>query len=193
MKKILVNFDCFGVICGEIAPYIFAKYFSDPEEAARLKDEFCHPADLGLIDDYQMLGSIAERIGIEKDALIEEWNSYICLNKDIIPLIEKLGEKADLALLSNAMRYLGERCVSEFGIDRLFDKVFLSYKYGIAKPDPAYYRLCIDSFGKTYDKIYMIDDNPKNLAPLKELGVEPVLFGSVEDIINHPALGSLLK
>ena len=192
MKKTLVIFDCFGVICGEIAPYIFAKYFKDEEEAKRLKDEFCHPADLGEITADQMFTKIAERIGITKAHLIEEWESYICYNADIEPILSALSEKADMALLSNAMDGLAEGCLEKFGFGKYFDKIFLSFRHRVAKPDPAYYKLCVDSFGKEYDEIFMIDDNPKNLAPLPALGIKGVLFKDISSIKESPELSKLL-
>ena len=192
MKKVLVIFDCFGVICGEIAPYIFAKYYKDPEEAKRRKNEFCHPADLGLVSEREMFENIAAAIGIDTDSLEVEWNSYVRLNEEIIPIIKKLSESCDLAMLSNAMEGLGDRCLERFNLAPLFDKVFLSFRHGIAKPDPAYYRLCVDSFKKNYDEIYMIDDNPANLEPLAALGIKGILYENINSLLESKALSALL-
>lgn len=192
MKKVLVMFDCFGVICGEIAPFIFAKYYKDPEEAKRRKNEFCHPADLGLVTEREMFENIAAAIGIDTDSLEVEWNSYVRLNEEIIPIIKKLSESCDLAMLSNAMEGLGDRCLERFNLAPLFDKVFLSFRHGIAKPDPAYYRLCVDSFKKNYDEIYMIDDNPANLEPLAALGIKGILYENINSLLESKALSALL-
>ena len=83
MKKVLVIFDCFGVICGEIAPFIFAKYYKDPEEAKRRKNEFCHPADLGLVTEREMFENIAAAIGIDTDCrLTMEFTDFMELLKE---------------------------------------------------------------------------------------------------------------
>ena len=193
MKKTLVIFDCFGVICGEIAPFIFAKYVKDPEEAKRLKDFYCHPADLGLIDEAEVVANIAKAVGKQTQELYDEWNSYVRLNEEIIPVIKKLGESADLAMLSNATKGLGDRCVEMFGLAPLFDKIFLSFEYGMAKPDPTYYKLCRDSFEKEYDEIFMIDDNPNNLEPLHALGIKGILYKDVNSIYECEELSKLLK
>lgn len=193
MKKTLVIFDCFGVICGEVAPYIFSKYISDPNEAKRLKEEYCRPADLGEISSDELFCGMAEILGISKSKVIEEWNSYLTLKQEVIPFIEALSAKADLALLSNAVDGLVEECIDRFDFGKYFDKIFISYKYGMAKPDTRYYKLCVDSFDKDYDEIYMIDDNSANLEPLSELGIKGVLYTGVESLMECQGLAELLK
>lgn len=191
MKKTLVIFDCFGVIVGEIAPVIFRKYFS-AEEAARIKDEVCRPADLGIISEQELYDSVGAAIGESAEFVRAEYERMGCVNKSILPIIEKLGQRADIALLSNAMPGFADRLLDRFCLKPLFDKIFLSCEHNMVKPDPSYYRLCVDSFGKEYERIFMIDDNPDNLLPLEAMGIKPVLFKSAESITENLELKKLL-
>lgn len=181
MKKGLIIFDCFGVIFDDVAPKFLKKYL--PESAALdLKDELFSPADLGEISYDTLMTNLSKKLNLQKDILLKEWNSMLILNDAIIPYIEKFKKDYDIALLSNAPEKLVETLFEKHGISHLFDKIFISYKYKMAKPDANFYLLCVNSFGKSYDKIYMTDDNPVNLKDLKSIGITPILFESIKSL-----------
>ncbi len=183
MKNELIIFDCFGVIFGEIAPVIFERYFSK-EKASELKEKYFVPGDLGETTLDEIFDSMAEEIGIEREKLVKEWNELIVLNKEIIPTIEKLREEYTVILLSNAPLGFVEKIMREYNLEYLFDKIFISCNLKIAKPDPAIYMHCVNSFDKKFDKVYMIDDNLKNLEPLPALGITPIHFTSIEKMLE---------
>lgn len=183
MHNRLVIFDCFGVIFGEVAPLFLRKYLSD-EEADAIKDKIFVPADLGQITYDELLDTLAVTVGVDRDEVIREWNKLFILKDDTVELIEKLRETADIALLSNAPLGLVEKMFEEYGLTCLFDKMIVSSAIGLAKPDLEIYRYCVAQFGREYDKIYMIDDNSANLAPLKEIGITPILFTGVESVAS---------
>ena len=179
MKNELIIFDCFGVIFGEIAPVIFERYFT-PEEAKTLKDKYFVPADLGEVTLDEIFDGMAEEIGISKERLIREWHELIVLNKEIVPVIEKLKEEYTIILLSNAPLGFVEKIMKEYELEYLFDKIFISCNLKMAKPDPEIYKYCVNSFENKFDKVYMIDDNVKNLEHLHSIGITPVHFTSIE-------------
>lgn len=183
MKNELIIFDCFGVIFGEIAPIFFERYFSD-EEAAILKDKFFVPADLGEVTTDELFEKIAEELNMDKERIIKEWNELIVLNKKIIPVIEKLKTEYTVILLSNAPLGFVEKLMKEYNLERLFDKTFISCNLKMSKPDPEIYKHCVNSFDKKFDKIYMIDDNIKNLEHLPEIGITPVHFTGIEKMLK---------
>lgn len=183
MKNELIIFDCFGVIFGEIAPVIFERYFS-PDKARELKEKYFVPADLGEVTLDEIFDGMADEIGISKERLIKEWNELIILNKEIVPVIEKLKEEYTIILLSNAPLGFVEKLMSDYKLEYLFDKIFISCNLKMSKPNPAIYKYCVDSFENNFDMVYMIDDNLKNLEPLPSLGITPVHFTSIEKMIE---------
>lgn len=182
-KKRLIIFDCFGVIFGEVAPIFFKRHCS-PEQAPILKDKFFIPADLGLVTFDELFDSISEELGIPKDDILNEWNSLVRLNEPIVPVIEELRKTADIALLSNALPGFVEKIFDEHNLTRLFDRMVISCNIKMAKPDPEIYRYCVSQFGKEYDEIFMIDDNLANLEPLPALGIKPVHFTDIENMLK---------
>ncbi len=183
MKNKLIIFDCFGVIFGEIAPVFFSRHF-EGDEAAKLKDKYFIPADMGLINREELFTLMAEELSMEKQAILDEWEELIRLNENMPPVIEALGKKYDIALLSNAPTGFVENLMKEHNLEHLFDKMFVSSALKMAKPDPAIYRHCVCAFEKNYDEIFMIDDNLKNLEVLPELGIKGIHFTSIENMLR---------
>jgi putative hydrolase of the HAD superfamily len=138
--------------------------------------------DLGLLSREQFLAEIAKAVKTTPDEVEAELKNLCSLHHSLISLIEQIREFADVALLSNACYGHAEMILDGLNTRRLFDKVFISCYHGIAKPDPRFYRLCIDSFDKEYNEIYMVDDSDKNLAPLTDLGIIPVKYTCSQDV-----------
>lgn len=184
MKNELIIFDCFGVIFGEIAPVIFERYFSG-EEAVALKDKYFVPADLGKVTLDEIFNGMAEEIGISRERLEKEWNELIVLNKKIVPVIEKLRKEYTVILLSNAPLGFVERLMKDYCLEYLFDKIFISCNLKMSKPDPQIYLHCVNSFENKFEKVYMIDDNIKNLEHLPSLGITPVHFTGIDRMIEE--------
>ena len=183
MKKRLIIFDCFGVIFDEIAPIFFRNHFEE-ETAAILKEKYFVPADLGEIRRDELFELMSAELGIEKSVILNEWDELTRFRPYMAPIIEKLGEKADIALLSNAPLGFVEEIFEKNNLTRLFDKMFISSSLKMAKPDPAIYLHCVNSFDKKYDEIFMIDDSPKNLEKLPEIGITPILFTDTESMLR---------
>ena len=181
MKNELLIFDFFGVICSEIAPHWFGARF-DEEQAKRLKEHYFKPADLGEISLEELFSKMSEELDVPLGELKKEWNALIEIDFELVAFIERLKKYYTLALLSNAPLGMVESLLVKYDLNRLFDKVFVSSKLKMAKPDPQIYTHCVNAFSAEFAAVYMIDDNPANLAPLDKLGIVPVLYKSINDI-----------
>lgn len=190
MKKVLVIFDCFGVLCDTIVGrYLEGK--ATKEEIDALTATVAKDGDLGRISREQFLAEIA-KVAKTTPKDVEDGLKNLCsLHEDLLSLIKQIREFADVAVLSNAFYGHAEMIIDGFDIRKNFDKVFISCYCGMAKPDPRFYQLCVDSFDKEYDEIYMVDDSDKNLVPLKDLGIIPVKYTCAEDV--EKALGKYLS
>ncbi|MBR5438440.1 MAG: HAD-IA family hydrolase [Clostridia bacterium] len=181
MKNKLVIFDCFGVIFDEIAPPFFRRHF-DVETAAVLKDKYFIPADMGEITRDELFDRMSQDLGMKKEDILKEWDELIRLREYMVPEIERIREKADVALLSNAPLGFVESLFEKNNLTRLFDKMFISCNLKMAKPDPKIYLHCVSSFGKIYEEIYMVDDSLQNVEKLGELGITGVHFKDVTSL-----------
>lgn len=181
MKNKLIIFDCFGVIMGEVAPVFLRKFLPD-DEASPLKEKLFVPADLGEVTYDELLSNMAEALGIDKEEMIHQWEELFVLQEAIVPVIKKLRERYNVALLSNAPLGVVEGILDRYGLWDLFEHAVISCNVKMAKPDEKIYKHCISLFGKDFDEVYMVDDSFANLEHLPEIGIKPIHYKSVEDL-----------
>ncbi len=182
MKKTLIIFDCFGVLCNEISPRWFRLRYEE-EEAKRLKKEYFNNADLGDYDIYELLDRLSKGLNIKKEVIIEEWRSLVGVNYELIDFIKNnLKDKYHLALLSNVVRGNVELSYGDKDFfNKIFDKTFLSCDYHMRKPMHEFYEVVINAYKNAdIDKIYFIDDNESNLKGLDDLNIIPIKYVSNE-------------
>ncbi|MFD4373710.1 HAD-IA family hydrolase [Streptomyces sp. NPDC127049] len=79
-----------------------------------------------------------------------------------------------LALLSNSFGLDPFNPYEHVGIWDLFDVHVVSELEGLAKPDPAIYRLALERIGLPAERCVFVDDHEANLPPAAELGITTV-------------------
>jgi putative hydrolase of the HAD superfamily len=99
------------------------------------------------------------------------------VDADMRALVERLraAKRVKLSLLSNANRGYTERFRAR-GIADLFDDVVVSGDVGLAKPDPAIFRLAAERLGVSPAACLMIDDQPQHLDGAAATGMRTHLF-----------------
>jgi FMN phosphatase YigB (HAD superfamily) len=181
-KNTLIIFDCFGVITSEIAPIWFNNRYQK-DEAKALKEKYFGGADRGTKNISELVSDLSNGLNIPREIIIKEWKEIFSVNYELIEYIKVLKEKYYIALLSNAPEGLVESILDKYNLHNLFDRIFISSTYLMAKPDREFYELCIDSF-EFVERIYMIDDNDKNLINLDLLGIKAIKFVSNEELFK---------
>ena len=190
MKKILVMFDCFGVLCDKLCSVFLDKH-TTPELAAKITENLIAAAEIGEMSRDEFFDALCAELGMERSDVEAEFDSLTIQHKELVPVIEKIREFADVALLSNAYEGHAESVLQKFDLTKLFDKIFLSWQCKLAKPNPEFYLHGVKSFGKDYDEIYMVDDTQKNLDPLPAIGIIPIKYVTHESVVA--ALSKYIK
>lgn len=177
MKRLYI-FDCFGVVVTDVSADWMDRHCTEEQKAYILKNIF-RKVDTAAITHDQMYSLLAEQIGVTKQSVIDEWEEMLRVKYDTLELIDKLRKQGHvIALLSNASVEYIDYLFTKFGLYKYFDKMFVSARYGYAKPDRELYKICIDGFTEKFEKIYFTDDNPVNLQNLDEFGITAVQFTS---------------
>ena len=179
----LIIFDFYGVIGGEIAPKWFRNHFEQPL-ADELKSKYFIPADQGLYTFSETLEMMAKDLGFSYDEILKEMLSYVRVNNELLDYILKLRKNNDVALLSNAAKGIYDILFPNLVLEDYFDKLFISAYHNMQKPDLKFYNLCVNSFNKNYDEIYMIDDNIKNISHLDVIGIKGILYSNNEKLFK---------
>ena len=183
MKNELIIFDFFGVCCAEIAPVWFAKRHKK-EEIPALMEKYFVKADMGDVTMDELFAEMSADLNIPVPVIKAEWEPLFVLNYALFDYIQKLREQYTVILLSNAPLELLDDLLDKNGLRKYFDKIFISCHMKLVKPNLEIYRRCIESFSNKFDKVYMVDDNIKNLEHLGEIGVTSVLFRSNDDVFK---------
>ena len=101
--------------------------------------------------------------------------------------IKKIGLRT--AILSNMGDSVLANMQREFDwLDR-FDVLVWSYQHGIAKPDPAIYRHTLAQLRTQPAETLFIDDRPVNVEAAQALGMQGLVFSTVDqlraDLVTH--------
>ncbi len=99
---------------------------------------------------------------------------------DLIIQIKQMGFQ--VALLSNTSKYRAKFLESEGGYD-LFDPILLSCYLGVRKPNPEIYKKMLKQIRWSAEECLFIDNQPRNVAAAKALGIDGIVFESVDQLI----------
>ena len=190
IKKNLFMVDCFGVVTSSVLPVWFAKTFGK-EIGKELSDYYCSRGDRGELSLKQIAISLASDYKMKSKCILKQWLKIALLNKPLVNYIRELKQNSEVVLASNAAEGLVESILKKHKLNKLFDKVFVSYKFKVCKPDIEYYKTIISSYDRAFDHYIMIDDRENNLIGLDKIGVKgivykdvPSLSKSVSEILN---------
>jgi len=109
------------------------------------------------------------------------------LDENVVRLIERLGARYDVGLLSNATLRLDDELRSYHKIDGLFKVIVNSSRVGMAKPDARIYHLAADRIGAVPSACVHIDDLPHNVEGARAAGLQGIHHNG-----DYPALEQAL-
>ncbi len=116
------------------------------------------------------------------------WNSFlISIPEYKLEMLEELRKKYRILMLSNTNEIHFEQVAkSEFrkkglNLNDYFDKCYLSYELGMAKPNKDIYLHILETEKISANQILFIDDGEVNIKIAKELGFETYLAKDHED------------
>lgn len=90
-----------------------------------------------------------------------------------------LKERYHVGLISDAQWVFTEPEMRMLGIDRFFEVMLLSSRFGYKKPDPRLFREAMRRVGvQPEDSVYIGDNPPKDMVGSKAVGMKFILFQS---------------
>jgi putative hydrolase of the HAD superfamily len=120
--------------------------------------------------------------------LIGRW--YPQLYRDVRPTLEELRRRGFQTGLISNMRADEQPAFAVFDLDPLFDVITLSHEVGLAKPDPAIYRLAAERLSLDPTECVFVDDIGTYLAGARAVGMATVFIDRAENEFGDKAAGS---
>ncbi len=146
----------------------------------------CRMSDAGIeeIYTYCSLGRFTSsefwrQIGVLGDANDIE-QEYLSLHKTspgLHAFLQKLRQlKVRTLCLSNDVKEWSIKLRRMHNLEPYFSSWVISGEVGARKPDPKIYKVLQDELGDSLQGSLFIDDRVRNLLPVKQFGLVPVLF-----------------
>jgi putative hydrolase of the HAD superfamily len=119
----------------------------------------------------------------------EAWCSFLCdIPNQKLEILSELKKNFKLLLLSNTNQlHIEISAAGEFGkvgktITDFFDKCYLSYQMGMAKPDDEIFYSLLNDAKVTPEECLFLDDGIKNIEQAAKLGIQTYLVDINEDL-----------
>jgi len=153
----------------------------DEQDIVLSKYPFFNQFELGLISPDQFISEIRKITGNVLPGVVikEVWNAMIGgYFEGSIPLIQRLGEKYRMFLLSNTnaiheMKY-NNRLKKDHGIENLselFEKAYYSHDLHLSKPDPEIFKYVLNNNNLVPEETLFIDDILIHIESAAKLGI----------------------
>jgi len=141
--------------------------------------ELEHKFNVGGLSERQFFDSLHNVFGVHlSDKKMHDYIvKHMKTDAELIKMIPKL-KKAKIAILSNALGAITTQVLLKRGLraKELFDKVFLSNKMHIIKPDARAYHYVAEKLGVEPHEALMVDDRKENVDGAKKAGMQAVRY-----------------
>ncbi len=145
-------------------------------------------AEVGAITDAEYWRRIAPRLSLHTPEALRAFQQDVygpvVVTAPMVDLVRRLHGPYRTALLSNASDVVTPAFIAErYGLGGLFDIEIVSALVGLAKPDPAIYRLALERLGTAPEATVFVDDNRPNVDAAAALGIRAIRFTEYEALV----------
>lgn len=186
-----VVFDIGGVLLDWDPRHLYRQLIADPAELAEFLGQICTPQwhrshDLGA-ETEPSCRELAARHPAHAD-LIMAWalRGEEMIAGQLDEVVELLAEVRETGVpcyaLSNMEADRFELRRSRYPFFARFDGCVISGIEGVAKPDPAIFEILLSRFGLDPRATVFVDDQARNVAAARELGLVAVQFSSASQL-----------
>lgn len=157
----------------------FANHFSKQKQS-NFMDDF----ETGKVSEYEFIDYAKQfcKEGTSTEEVVDAWNALL-LDIPIrrLQILQQLQLDYDLFLLSNTNiihekeynKTVKETCGYE-NLNYFFDKVYLSHRIGLRKPNPEPFELILKEHKLVAAQTLFIDDSMQHIEAANKLGIQTI-------------------
>lgn len=99
------------------------------------------------------------------------------VNKQLVKFIPHI-KKAKVALFTNSIGHMAVDVLHKRGVPirKTFDKLFVSSKIHLAKPDGKAYHFVVKKLKIKPEQALMVDDRKENIVAAQKIGMQGIVF-----------------
>lgn len=183
IKAIL--FDFAGVIVTEGYWLWLKETVSNIEEKKGYFQKLSEKGDAGVISQDEYLRLLSEGTGVAPYDIYPQIRKKIQVDGDLLRLITRLRKNYKVGLITNYTYGLFDMLSKELNLPRSFDKILVSSRVGLLKPDPKFYQLMFDALKVTPQEAVYVDDRDYQVKGAEQLGMKALLYTNGESLITQ--------
>lgn len=184
MKKIPIKaliFDLGGVVMhGGYLPFL--KHFCREcftKEGKKKIVQLEKDVNLGKISEAEFYRELQKTFHIHLTAkqIHNEVVRKMKTDKTLVAYIPKL-KKAKTALFTNSIGHMAQEVLKshKVPVHKLFNKVFISSKIHMIKPDSKAYQYVLKKMNVKAKDALLVDDRLENVAPARKMGINGIVY-----------------
>lgn len=191
-----VIFDWGGVCCAEGEPFasLDLQYTLNmtPDEIADKARQIYNNYYTGTYDKQAFWGEIIKHFGlvhaekINPDSLSAAYLQSYSVYPEVLSAAKKLGDRYRVALLSNLTPEMRDHIVHTHGLENIFSVMVFSCDPDLRdmKPNARPYMMVSEKIQVPPQECLFIDNSVKNTEAAEALGMQTILFSSVEQLLS---------
>jgi epoxide hydrolase-like predicted phosphatase len=183
-----IDFDAFPRLLG----IDWNRAHNDDEKAIkRMAKEY----ETGRIGTEEFFGTMDEifKGKYTREKLENTWNATVVEeNSTIIPIVDAIQASYQTAILSNTNPTHFQKSCDTAAIVKKFSRLYLSFRIGASKPDPAAYHYVIRDLSAEPSSLLFIDDLAENVTAAMKCGMTGIVFKDVSSLYSELQLRQIL-
>lgn len=110
---------------------------------------------------------------------------FIGVDTGLVKIIKELKSHGySVVLITNTIPSIF-RIRAQLGLNKYFDRIFPSFKIGMAKPDPAVYDYCMKQMKVKPEECIFIGGTSESAASAERLGIKTIIFKSNKQLATR--------
>lgn len=162
------------------------------KNAFAMEDKAC--PDIDILDVFNTL-FLDKGVIVDQATLLQTATTFRLLSTDYIQLypyakelLKQLRERSlKVILLSNAQSSFTLNELKLLGIDKAFDRIYISSDYKVSKPDPEFYKVMLEKERLTPEAcVYIGNDHTTDIKGANAVGMDSIyLYTNCSSEINE--------